>query len=321
MIVRQYGEEYIRAYKPDLQKIKYLRSLRICKTPMLGGKAIKCKDCKHIHYLYFSCGNSRCMICQSIKREQWLDKLQSKLLAVPYVHLVTTMPHRLNKLARRYPKEMYNLIFQSTKATIWRIFENEAHVGAKPGMISVLHTWGSDMKYHVHVHSLLTFGGIDKNGKWVYPKHKKKICRNKKLRKTYKEIFLKGLEKLLSEPEIVWSESYEEILLDLAPKEWNVKIDHPSMQSEVIEEYLARYVNRIAITNSRLELVKKTEKVNLVYNDYKNQKEGEVAPKEIKSMHPLVFINQLLLHLPPPYFQRQRRYGIPKSMAQNNYSY
>jgi len=115
------------------------------------------------------------MICQSIKREQWLDKLQGKLLNVPYVHLVTTMPHRLNKLARRYPRELYDLIFQSTKKTIWEIYENKAHVGGRPGMISVLHTWGSDMKYHVHVHSLLSFGGIDENGDWQYPNHQKRI--------------------------------------------------------------------------------------------------------------------------------------------------
>ena len=250
------------------------------------------------------------MICQSIKREQWLDKLQSKLLDVPYVHLVTTMPHRLNKLAKRYPKEIYNLIFQSTKKTIWHIFEEERHVGATPGMISVLHTWGSDMKYHVHVHSLLSYGGINKNGDWVHPQHKKRICRNSKLRFTYKKIFLKGLKKLLTEPQIEWPESYEDLLLDLESKQWNVKIDHPSMRSEVIEEYLARYVNRIAITNNRLELAKETEEVNLLYNDYKNQKEGEVAPKLTKTMHPLVFIDQLMQHLPPPNFQRVRRYGF-----------
>lgn len=282
---------------------------------MLGGKAIKCKNCNHVHYLYLSCGNSRCMICQSIKREQWLDKLQSKLLDVPYVHLVTTMPHRLNKLAKRYPKEIYNLIFQTTKATIWTIFKKKAHVGATPGMISVLHTWGADMKYHVHVHSLLSYGGMDENGNWKYPKHKKLICSNSELRSTYKKTFLEGLEKLLSKPNIEWSESYEEILLDLKPKEWNVRIDHPSMRSEVIETYLARYVNRIAVTNNRLELVKETESVNLLYNDYRNQKDGEVAPKRIKSMDPLVFIHQLLQHLPPPNFQRVRRYGLHANMV------
>ncbi len=255
------------------------------------------------------------MICQSIKREQWLDKLQSKLLDIPYVHLVTTMPHRLNKLAKRYPKELYDLIFSTTKKTIWKIFKDVVHVGAKPGMISVLHTWGSDMKYHVHVHSLLSFGGINDNGNWEHPKHKKRICRNSKLRYTYKKYFLKGLKKLLSKPEIEWSESYEEIASDLEQKQWNVRIDHPSMRSEIIEKYLARYVNRIAVTNSRLEYVKDLEKVNLVYNDYRNQKESEIAPKRIKSMNPLVFLDQLLVHLPPLNFQRVRRYGLHANMV------
>jgi len=122
--------------------------------------------------------------------------------------------------------------------------------------------------------------------------------------------FLIGLKDLFKSGRIEWSESYEEIELDIKDKRWNVRIDHPSMRSEVIEEYLARYVNRIAVTNSRLTYVKELEKVNLLYNDYKNQKDGEAAPKEVKSMDPLVFIDQLLMHLPPPNFQRVRRYGI-----------
>ena len=205
---------------------------------------------------------------------------------------------------------MYDLIFDVTKQTIWSVFKDQAHVGATPGMISVLHTWGSDMKYHVPIHSLLTFGGIDEKGVWKYPKHKKRICRNSKLRFTYKKLFLKGLKKLLNTEEIEWSESYQEIESDLKDKSWNVKVDHPSMRSEVIEEYLARYVNRIAVTNSRLEYAKDLEKVNLLYNDYKNQKEGEVAPKQIRSMDPLLFLDQLLMHLPPKNFHRVRRYGI-----------
>jgi len=138
-IFRAYGEQYIRAYKPYIDEIKFIRAIRVCKTPALGGTVVKCKSCHHPHPIYYSCGHSRCPICQSIKREQWLDKLQATLLAVPYVHLVTTMPHDLNGLARRNPKAMYNLLFRATKQTMWKIIGDDKYVGAVPGMIKATH--------------------------------------------------------------------------------------------------------------------------------------------------------------------------------------
>ena len=103
-LFRDYGEEYIRIYNPTLPQIKLIRAIRVCRTPALGGKVIICKDCGHKHYIYKSCGHSQCMLCQSIKREQWIDKLKASLLAVPYVHVVFTLPHQLNGLARNKQK-------------------------------------------------------------------------------------------------------------------------------------------------------------------------------------------------------------------------
>lgn len=309
-IARDHGEEYIRIYKPKLHYIMYIRALRICKTPALGGRILECNQCGKAHYIYFSCGHSRCSICQSIKREQWMDKVGKELLSVPYVHLITTMPHDLNGLARRNPEQMYNLLFRVTSKTVKEICNNEAHLGAKSGMISVLHTFGSDMKYHVHVHSLLSFGGIDEEGQWRYPKHKKRLCRNSKLRETFKRIYLVELKKLFEGGLITYQNGYEELTSPLKEKQWSVFITHPTMQTETIEKYLARYINRIAVTNSRLNYIKENNEVHLLYNDYKNQEAGQVAPKKVLSMSPLIFLNQLLHHLPPPYFQRTRRYGI-----------
>ena len=169
------------------------------------------------------------------------------------------------------------------------------------------------MKYHVHVHSLLTYGGIDEHGDWQYPKHKKRICRNSKLRHTFTEIFLLGLKKLFAEGRLTYDQTYREVVADLEDKQWSVFITHPTMSTSTIELYLARYINRIAVTNSRLEYVKHLEQVHLIHNDYKNQKEGEAAPKKVRVFEPLSFIHQLLHHLPPPYFQRTRRYGLHAS--------
>ncbi len=242
-----------------------------------------------------------------------MDKMAKELLEVPYVHLVTTMPHDFNGLARRNPKQMYDLLFQATAKTVKKLGMNEAHLGAKPGLISILHTFGSDMKYHVHVHSLMTFGGIDNVGQWRFPKHKKRLSRNSKLRETYKRIFLEDLSKLFDNNLIEYHEGYDQVIQKVKDKQWTVFVTHPTMQTKTIELYLARYINRIAVTNGRLNYIKENNEVHLLYNDYKNQEKDQVAPKETRTMPPLVFLNQLLEHLPPPNFQRVRRYGIHAS--------
>lgn len=312
-IFRAYGEQYIRAYKPTIHHIKFIRAVRVCKSPALGGNAKKCNSCGHIHYIYFSCGHARCPICQSVKREQWLDKMQQLLLDVPYVHLVTTLPRALHRLAKENERAIYSMIFTVTKQTIWKIAQNEDHLGATPGMVSVLHTWGSDMKYHVHVHSMLSFGGMDNQGNWRHPKHKKRYCRNSKLRHTYRELFLKALRRAFEKGELKYHENHETLLASVKDTSWTTFVSHPTMQSTTIEKYLARYINRIAVSNSRVKMARERQEVHLLYNDYKNQQEGQPAPKDTKVMNPLSFIHQLLSHLPPPYFQRTRRYGLHAS--------
>lgn len=138
-VFRDYGEAYIKQYKPYIDHIKFIRAIRVCKTPALGGKVIRCAKCDHQHPIYFSCGHARCPICQSIKREQWMDKMKATLLDVPYTHLVTTMPHVFSRLARENPRQIYNLIFRATKETVWKITGNADHLGAKPGMVKSTH--------------------------------------------------------------------------------------------------------------------------------------------------------------------------------------
>jgi hypothetical protein len=223
------------------------------------------------------------------------------------------MPHDFNGLARRNMKEMYNLIFRVPKETVNKICNNPVYVGAQSGMISVLHTFGSDMKYHVHVHSLLTFGGIDEEGNWRYPHHKKRFCKNSTFRFIFKRIFLKRLKELFEKGKLTYHQTYEELTHKIKKKQWSLHVTHPTMKTDAIELYIARYINRIAVTNSRLKYIKENEEVHLEYNDYKNQKKGKPAPKAIRMMSPLIFLNQLLQHLPPPYFHRTRRYGIHAS--------
>lgn len=294
--------------------------MRVCKSPALGGKAIVCKTCNHHHYLYFGCGNSHCPICGSVKREQWEDRLRSDLLPVAYVHVIFTLPLELRRLARENKKEIYNLLMRSSWQTIKELSEKEENLGALPGIISVLHTFGSDVKYHVHTHNLVTFGGYDKQtDKWKSPKRKDKLSRYRKMSSTYKRIFLEGLEALYAKRLIKYHENYEQLSSRVENKRWVVHNTKPTIDTRILEQYLSRYINRIAISNTKVGWLKDQQKVKLIHNDYENQKEGEAAPKTFKLFDPLIFIHQFMEHVLPPYFQKTRRYGIQSNASKKKY--
>ena len=252
------------------------------------------------------------MICQSIKREQWVDKLRSKLLKVPYVHSIFTLPHQLNSLARNNENVIYSLIMKVAWMTIKNI---GAKSGYTPGMTSILHTFGSDMKYHIHVHALVTFGGLSEGGDWVYPKDKHKLDKYRSICTSYKDIFIKELRHLHKSDKISYTQDFEVLISDIENIRWVVHSTRPTMDTKIIEDYLAKYINRIAVSNKRLEYIKESQKVILLHNDYKNQQAGQVAPKAYKIMEPIVAIDHILQHVLPPYFQKSRRYGIHHSSS------
>jgi hypothetical protein len=247
------------------------------------------------------------MICQNIKREQWVDKLKNKLLKVPYVHAIFTLPHQLNGLARSNQSVIYAMIMKASWMTIKEVMKS---FEATPGMTMVLHTFGSSMNYHIHTHSLVSFGGLKNDGNWVYPKDKYVIAKYRVMCATFKKIFLKLLEESFSKNEISYHENYETISKEVIKLRWVVHTTYPTMNTELIENYLGRYVNRVAISNNRLNYLKENEEVAISYNDYKKQEAGKPAPKEIMFLDPLVAINQILQHVLPRHFQKTRSYGL-----------
>jgi len=293
--------------------------MRICKTPALGGRVIICNHCASRHYVYLSCGHSHCPLCQSIKREQWVDKLKSELFNVPYVHMIFTLPHELNGIIRRNKSQLYNLLMRTAWLTVKTLSGDTSNLGALPGMVSVLHTFGSDMKYHVHCHCLVTFGGVDTNGHWHYPKRKTKLARYRVINKIYKDLFIKGLNALFTKGQINYHISYADLESMISHKKWVVHNTRPTIDTSILENYLARYINRVAISQSRVSYLQEHNKVRLLYNDYKNQQKGEAAPKAYKTLDPLTFIHQFLQHLLPPYFQKTRRYGIHANATKKKY--
>ena len=269
-------------------------------------------DCGEIRYQYFSCGNNQCPQCQGVKRLQWQDRLSSKMLKVPYVHTTFTLPHALNGLARRNRGKIYGLLLRSCWKTIEKLCKKETNVGAKPGMTAVMHTWGSDLKYHIHAHCLVTFGGLvlHPSPEWKWPKRKKKLAGYRAICGTFRQVFLKGLEGLMKRGEVIYHRSYEELEKEMLKIRWVVHNTHPSSDTKVIEEYLSRYICRIGITNSRLSYDPTGRNVQIKYNDYRNQKKGYPAPKKYKSLPPFLGMHMILQHQVPVGFQRVRHYGL-----------
>lgn len=234
------------------------------------------------------------------------------MLRVPYCHITFTLPHQLNGLARRYPAIIYNLLLRSCWKTIAKLCAEEDNVGGKTGMTAVLHTWGSDLKYHVHVHCLVTFGGLAEGQKpeWKWPRRKHKLAAFRKLRGAFRDIFLAGLKRLMKKEEVTYHRSFSEMEAELLKKSWVVNHQRPTAETKVIEEYLGRYICRIGISNKRLRYDRQGKNVRIEYNDYSRQEPGKAAPKKYRNLPPLVAMQLFLQHQLPPYFQRVRHYGL-----------
>lgn len=196
---------------------------------------------------------------------------------------------------------------KSAWATIRQIGHNQKF---SPGMTSILHTFGSDMKYHIHVHALVTFGGVDSENNWKSPHLKNKLDRFRSISKLYKDTFIFLLRESINKQTITYHSDLNALISDVQKLRWVVHSTHPTMDTAVIENYLARYINRVAISKKRLQYIKQNNEVRLIYNDYKNQISGQPAPKAYKSLEPLTAIDQILQHVLPPYFQKSRRYGL-----------
>lgn len=242
------------------------------------------------------------------------------MLKVPYVHTVFTIPHELNGLCKSNPKVMYNIIMRASYKCIKDLCADEENLGALPGMVSVLHTFGSDMKYHLHTHCLITFGGVDKDGRWKWPKRSKKLAGYRAICRTFREVFLKMLRKEIKKGTLTTKLDIEELITSVENKRWNVRNGYPTMNLKILENYLARYINRIAISKGRFEYLAKQKQVNIIYKEYRKQKENQAAPLGMKTISPLVAIDQFLQHILPPYFQKSRYYGLHASSTFKKYA-
>ena len=245
-------------------------------------------------------------------------------LPVGYFHTVFTMPSELRELTRRNQKVCYNILFRSAWQSLSELCEEE--LGVKPGMISMLHTWGQNLSYHPHVHTIIPNGGVDiKTGKWKKIDRKLYLIAPSRLRVRFRKLFVRMLLESFDNDELKWEcEGWnEDSIKELRPIfetikkiDWVVWNGSPAKGVEQIYAYLGRYVHRVAMADSRI-LEVKNSKVTFSYKDYRKE-DGQQKPEvKTRSLQVFDFMKKFLQHLLPPYFQKVRYYGVLASAGRN----
>lgn len=287
-------------------QIRTLSAIKSCRTAVLGGHIDSCESCEYIQISYNSCRNRHCPKCQGHKQEEWVQKRESELLPVPYYHVVFTIPDTLNVYALQYPKVLYSILFKASWQTIDAFSKDNKWVGAKMGMIAVLHTWGQNLSLHPHLHCIVAGGGVTKQGKWKTAnvlksgKTSKILFPVKAMSSVFRGIFVGLLKKELPQiPSSFYPKLYKH--------NWVVYAKRPFGSPKQVIEYLGRYTHKIAISNHRIKNIS-NDKVTFTYKDYRQN-----AKKKTMSLTQQEFIRRFSLHILPKRFVRIRHYGILSS--------
>lgn len=282
-------------------QLRILYALAACRTALMGGHIDKCsnKDCGHIQISYNSCRNRHCPKCQGHKREEWIHKREDELIKVPYYHMVFTLPSEFNQYALFEPRLLYNILFKVSWSVIRDFAKNPKFMGAKTGMICILHTWGQNLSLHPHLHCIVPGGGLN-NKKWKFAKGKDKyLFPVKAMSKVYRARFMEEIRK-----HITIDHSLAEVLFS---KNWVVYCKRPFFGAQQVIEYLGRYTHKIAISNHRIIGIEDAS-VTFKAKDYR-----QGGKKHLITLSDKEFIRRFSLHILPKGFTRIRHYGILSS--------
>ncbi|TXK18374.1 transposase, partial [Pontibacter qinzhouensis] len=227
-------------------QLRTLGAIMRCRTAAMGGHVDACPDCGSVRISYNSCRNRHCPKCQGRKREEWIRAREAELLPVPYFHLVFTLPEELNPLALLQPKAVYDTLFEAAWETLLTFARDPKHLGARPGMVAVLHTWGQTLSLHPHLHGIVPGGGLSEKGKWRgAPSKGRFLFPVKAMSRVFRAKYVEKLKERL--PELDRS-----LVNSLFQKQWVVYAKRPFAGPESVVEYLGRYTHKIAISNHRL---------------------------------------------------------------------
>jgi hypothetical protein len=314
-IIRAAGDAFIGRNQSHLgwQQLKVLRAIRNCRTAALGGHLDQCSRCGHRAISFFSCRNRHCPKCQTTARNQWLAARSEELLGVSYFHVVFTLPHELSALTLQNKKVLYDLLFQTSAATLEEVAADPKHLGADIGFLSVLHTWGQNLQAHPHVHCVIPAGGLSPDrSRWIHPKYPF-FLPVKVLSRVFRGKFAAGLKRLFRQKKLRFHGRIEPLsepkpfhafLRQLFRQDWVVYAKPPFGGPEHVLQYLARYTHRVAISNHRLVSMADGN-VTFLWKDYAHGKKTRKMTVTTDE-----FLRRLLLHVLPRGFVRIRHFGF-----------
>ena len=291
-----------------------MSAIERCRTAALGGHVARCEDCAYTAIAYNSCRNRHCPKCQAAAAKDWLAAREADLLPVPYFHVVFTLPAAIADIAYQNKAVVYDLLFKVSAETLTTIAADPKHLGARIGITSVLHTWGSAMTHHPHVHMIVPGGGISLDGeRWV-------ACRSgfflpvRVLSRLFRRLFLErllaahqaGLKFFGDHAALADAQAFAAYLAPLRRAEWVVYAKRPFGGPQAVLAYLSRYTHRVAIANSRLIACDRNS-VTFRWKDYRA--EGRDRHK-VMTLATAEFIRRFLIHVLPHGFHRIRHYGL-----------
>jgi len=303
----------------SLHQLKVMSAIEHCRTASLGGHVEACQDCGHRRIAYNSCRNRHCPKCQGAAARAWLADREADLLPVGYFHVVFTIPAEVADVAF-HKAVVYDLLFQAASETMLTIAADPQHLGARIGITAVLHTWGSALTHHPHVHMIVPGGGIALDGERWISSRPAFLLPVRVLGKLFRRLFLTRLIALHDAGRLAFFGNLAPLadrrafLRHLSPvrsKRWAVYAKPPFAGPEAVLAYLSRYTHRVAISNRRLLAFNETG-VTFRYKDYRR---SGADRQQVMTLSSDEFIRRFLLHVLPRGFHRIRHYGLLSASA------
>jgi hypothetical protein len=303
------------AGRVSLAQLKVMSAIENCRTAALGGHVERCEDCAHMQIAYNSCRNRHCPKCQAIAAKEWLAERQAELLPVPYFHVVFTLPAPIADIAYQNKAVIDSILFKAAAETLITIAADPKHLGARIGLTAVLHSWGSALTHHPHVHIIVPGGGISPDGRrWI-------ACRPgfflpvRVLSQLFRRLFLEKLTTahhagrlhfFADQAALTDLEMFKNHLAPFRKSEWVVYSKRPFGGPQAVLAYLSRYTHRVAIANSRL-IAFDDQGVTFKWKDYRANKRERA---KVMTLATDEFIRRFLIHVLPNGFHRIRHYGL-----------
>ena len=316
-VFRHYGDAFREQHGGSLSTAqrRAMTAIEICRTAALGGHVEQCDSCGHQRISYNSCRNGSCPKCQSMRRAQWLDDRRAEILDTQYFHVVFTLPERTAAIALQNKAVVYDLLFRTAAETLRTIAADPKHLGAEIGFFGILHTWGSNLLHHPHIHFLVPGGGLSPDGtRWI-------SCRRgyflpvEVLSCLFRRLFIEALQKANAAGQLQFfsalaqlkeKSAFQRYLAPLRQTDWVVYAKPPFAGPEQVLDYVGRYTHRVAISNNRI-LDIDGGKVRFRWKDYRRrgqQKTMTVSAEE--------FIRRFLIHVPTQQFSADPLLRFPR---------